>query len=421
MSSLQNKKIKHNSTTKNKVNLIKNMTGMNHPAFKSNNTLKNYINQKLNSYIEPKNFISKTKSFTKFNDKIKLNIYSNNTKISYNNQLLESSNNINHQNFKDSSPIINKCSNSLNKNFYINNKNKTMEKYKNNSVVILKYYHKNNLLNKEMKKRNKNSDYMNKNESPNLTECNQNNNNTPINVKMKDNKTTPINEINKKRSIYNVKKMSLNESLVKNNRIINNTVNRKVKNVIINQKLNNFKMNKNPVYKNANGQIKLFKEEINHIINNKSLYNNIPLNKSYFREDSKRTSNNNTKINHKINYSLNNIIGNKDYKNTKNCVSLLKDKINNLLKNEESFKENECPIPMPYVKRYSENTIKEDGNENINIENILFNKDLKEPKEEKKVPLPISQIINPNLNYSVKNFNKNKKNSLYSNSNNNFE
>ena len=146
MSSLQNKKIKHNSTTKNKVNLIKNMTGMNHPAFKSNNTLKNYINQKLNSYIEPKNFISKTKSFTKFNDKIKLNIYSNNTKISYNNQLLESSNNINHQNFKDSSPIINKCSNSLNKNFYINNKNKTMEKYKNNSVVILKYYHKNNVL-----------------------------------------------------------------------------------------------------------------------------------------------------------------------------------------------------------------------------------------------------------------------------------
>ena len=60
---------------------------------------------------------------------------------------------------------------------------------------------------------------------------------------------------------------------------MNNTVNRKVKNVIINQKLNNFKMNKNPVYKNANGQIKLFKEEINHIINNKSLYNNIPLNK----------------------------------------------------------------------------------------------------------------------------------------------
>ena len=106
---------------------------------------------------------------------------------------------------------------------------------------------------------------------------------------------------------------------------------------------------------------------------------------------------------------------NKKDNNSKNIVSLFKDKINNLLKNEESFNENECPMPMPYVKRYSENTIRNSGqNENINWENILLNKDLKEPKEEKKVPLPISQPINPN--YLEKNNNRNKKNCIYLNS-----
>ena len=42
---------------------------MNDPAFKSNKTLKKYINQKLNSYLESNNgSFSKAKSFTKFKD-----------------------------------------------------------------------------------------------------------------------------------------------------------------------------------------------------------------------------------------------------------------------------------------------------------------------------------------------------------------
>ena len=58
--------------------MIKNMTGMNDPAFQSNNTLKKYIEQKLNSYLDPKiNILSKTKSYTKINDKSKFKIIYN--------------------------------------------------------------------------------------------------------------------------------------------------------------------------------------------------------------------------------------------------------------------------------------------------------------------------------------------------------
>ena len=417
MSSLKYKKIKHVSSSKNKSNIIKNLTGMNDPAFKSNNTLKKYINQKLNSYIGPKlNIITKAKSLTKFNDKSKLNINLNNKKMSCDISFPESSNKIKNKNFNGLTPKIQYSLNEKMNINKINGKNKINKKPKNNSFIILKYNRKNKSLNIENKKRNENSFFLNKNESPNITESNANNSNTPINVRQKRNKTTPVNELNKKRCIYNEKIMYLNDTAEINQRIINNKYKR---NDIFNQKINKTKNCRNPVNKNSGNQIKLLRNDTNNFISSKVLNsNNIPLNKSYFREESKISSNNNTRINNrKNNYTIHNKMGKKGEKDTKYSVSLLKDKINNLLKNEESFNENQCPVPMPYVKRYSENTIKDRGNENINIENIILNKDLKEPKEEKKIPSPISQIINPNLYCSVKNINKNKKNYFYSNSN----
>lgn len=393
---------------------------MNDPAFKSNNTLKKYINQKLNSFIGPKlNIIPKTKSLTKFNDKSKLNINLNNKKISCNISFPESSNNNKHKNINGSTPKIKYSLNEKMNINYKNGKNIINKKSKSNSFIILKYNHKNISLNRENKKRNEKSIILNKNESPNITESNRNNSNTPINVRQKRNKTTPVNELNKKRCIYNEKMMSLNETAGINHKMINNTYKRKDNYGIFNQKINNTKNYINPENKNSGNQIKLLKNEINNYTSNKVINNNnIPFNKSYFREESKISSNNNTRIiNRKNNYSIHNKMGKKVDKDTKNRISLLKDKINNLLKNEESFNENQCPVPMPYVKRYSENSIKDSGNENINIENIILNKDLKEPKEEKKIPSPISQIINPNLYCSVKIINKNKKNNFYSNYN----
>ena len=421
-SSLKYKRIKYNSNSKNRVNILKNIKGMNDPAFKSNNTLKKYINQKLNSYLDPKlSLIPKTQSFSTFYEKMKNNIYINN-KISYNLPHLQYSKIIQNNNFKESSPKINKYSNSLNKNNIGNNErnNKMNKMPKNNSFIILKYSNSNKSLNKQNKKINKKSIYLNKNESPILTEYNKSNN-TLINVKTKEFLTTPINELNKKRSIYNNNQIYLNQSIRFEN--INQRNNKKLNkikhnNSIINQKLNNIKTNKGSLHRNSGNQIKLMKDEIYNILIKNELNNNIiPLNKSYFREESKISANNNSNIiNSKINYSIHNKLDNKKDNYSKNISILFKDKINNLLKNEESFNENECPIPMPYVKKYSENTIRNSGkNDNIKWENILLNKDLKEPKEEKKVPLPISQPINPY--YFEKRNNNNNKNFVYSNSN----
>ena len=403
--------------------MIKNMTGMNDPAFQSNKTLKQYINEKLNYYIETQlNIIPKTKSFTKFNDKsnYKKNIY--NKKLLYNLSFPYSSkiNNNSNNDFKiiPSSNSFKKNNNSINRKNYsfINNKNKSLNKKKNK---ISEY-----------------SIYLNINDNSNINSYNINN--TPINIKIKGIKTTPINELSKKKSIYNSKLIYLNSSLgfqnIRKKTFNNNKKKLKEKcDVIINQK-NNQKIykNKNPinVEKKASNQIKLLKEELNNIISNKTLNNNIiQLNKSYFREETKITHLNNAKlINRKINYSIHNKIVNNEKLdiNSKIKISLLKNKISNLVKqDDESLMENECPIPMPYVKRYSESVIEDNkydenndkennDKENIKLENILFNKDLKEPKEEKKIPLPISQTMNQDL-IPVKNVIKEKKCFIYSN------
>ena len=397
--------------------MLKNMTGMNDPAFQSNKTLKEYINQKLNSYMDPKLcLIQKAKSFTKFNDKSNSNLKYSNQKLSYNISL-KGNQKYNKNNINDSSKKENLSSKSLNKK--INNKNskkKDFKKIKNGSFLLLKYNNSthNYSLNIEKNKPTENSICLNVNDNSNIIKYNLINN-TPISMKQKANRTTPINELNKKKCIYEEKYMSLNKSFG----LVN--INRKSfarknsnDNYIINQKYNKNRNPKTPLYKNSANQIKLLKEEIYNIINKNEFNNNIlQLNKSYFREESKISQNNHSKIlNRKINFSIHNKLDKDDTNKTKkNCV-----KINDLLNNDESFNPSQCPIPMPYVKRYSENLSREiKNNENINLENLLFNKDLNEPKEEKKIPLPISQPTNSY--YFIGNNKKNKRNLVYSNEN----
>ena len=396
--------------------MIKNMTGMNDPAFQSNKTLKQYINEKLNYYIETQlNFIPKTKSFTKFNDKD----YKNKKKLLYNLSLPDSSkinNNSNNDfNFKifPSSNSFKKKNNHIKNHSFINNKNKSVNK-KNNKISEY-------------------SIYLNINDNSNINSKNIFNN-TPINIRIKGNKTTPINELNKKKGIYTTKLIYLNKSLGFENMRKKSFYNNKKKinekcNVIIHQKSNQkIYRNKNPISvgKKTSNQIKLLKEELNDIICNKTVNNNIlQLNQSYFRDETKSSHINHTKlINGKINYSMHNKIVNKELINinSENKISLLKGKISNVLKqDDESFMANECPIPMPYVKRYSESVIEDNkydenndnDKENINLNNILFNKDLKEPKEETKIPLPISQSKNQDL-IPLK-FKKEQKCFIYSN------
>ena len=407
MSSLPYKRIKYNSNPKNKLNIIKNIKGMNDPAFKSNSTLKKYINQKLNSHLDPN-----TSHISKINNKHKNKIYLIKKRISFNNSLSENYIILNNVNFNNSSPKTNSSSYLFDTKLSKDNKkrlNKMVGKTKSNSLINLQNINKNRLLISQNQtiKAKKFPLYLIKNERYNLTEYN---NNTPINVKKKQYKTSPINELNKKKTIFFKNQISLNESLGlddKNKNFNNNLIEERENSFIINCKLNSISKNT----KNSGQQIKLIKDEIN----NGSNINVMKLNKSYFREDSKISQNNNNKIiNQNIIYSKHNKVVNKETKNLKNRVILLKDKISSLLQNDESLNESECPVPMPYVKRYSENNIIKNGNEeNINLGNILFNKDLKEPKPRKNAPLPIWQ---PFPNYFIINKINNKKIFVFSNS-----
>ena len=425
MSNSKQIKLKNRSNSKDRTNMIKNMTGMSDPAFQSNNTLKRYVNQKLGLYLEQRiNLISKTKNFKNNNHKFEPNIP------------------LQEYFMNESSSKMNCSSNSLNINLSLNKRSKKNSinlKPKNNSFIILRYnnYNNNKLLSKQKKKGNENLISLNL-LNDNISNCNIFN--TPINLQNKENKTTPINNINKTKSIYKSKHKYLNRSLGIEN-IKGNTAFQKKrkddKNFIMNQKLNNNNTPKSPLYKNSSTQIKLLKQEINKIINNKTLYNNFnQLNNSYYREESKLSQNNNIKLlKYKNIFSFHKKISKNEEdtlydKNSIDKDNLLKDKINDLLKNDESYNENKCPVPMPYVKKYSDNLIKDNNsnnannpnnvnnanitninntndsndsnnNENINLDNFFMNKYLKEPKEEKKIPLPISQSIN--LKYLVKN------------------
>lgn len=407
-SSLKFKKLKNNNNAKNKINMIKNMTGMNDPAFQSNNTLKKYIEQKLNSYLEPNtNILPKTKSYTKVNDKSKFkiiynikNIYNNNL-LSKQNKLIQNNKSNNNENNK-----MNSSSNSFNQkiNVYDNNnkKIKLIKKIKRNSFSMLRFQY-NKLLTNKSKRYENSTTNLNIKDNLNLSKNNNIINKTPNNIKKKVNKSPSEIDLNKKKSIFTPNK-ALGLEICQKSGKNKNKENKDGE--IFMKKLYKNKTPKTPLYKKKSlNQMKILKDDINNILNNKTMNNNIQqLSKSYIKEDSKLYpfSIHNKLFNYKINYSnqnykiSNNIIADHN-KTLKSKNFLLKDNINKLIKNDESFSENECPVPMPYVKKYSDNTIRvSNPNENINLQNILINKDLKEPKEETKVPLPISQPIKPN-------------------------
>ena len=407
-SSLKFKKLKNNNNAKNKINMIKNMTGMNDPAFQSNNTLKKYIEQKLNSYLEPNtNILPKTKSYTKVNDKSKFKIIYNIKNI-YNNDLLSKQKKLiqNNKSNNNENNKMNSSSNSFNQkiNVYDNNnkKIKLIKKIKRNSFSMLRFQY-NKLLTNKSKRYENSTTNLNIKDNLNLSKNNNIINKTPNNIKKKVNKSPSEIDLNKKKSIFTPNK-ALGLEICQKSGKNKNKENKDGE--IFMKKLYKNKTPKTPLYKKKSlNQMKILKDDINNILNNKTMNNNIQqLSKSYIKEDSKLYpfSIHNKLFNYKINYSnqnykiSNNIIADHN-KTLKSKNFLLKDNINKLIKNDESFSENECPVPMPYVKKYSDNTIRgSNPNENINLQNILINKDLKEPKEETKVPLPISQPIKPN-------------------------
>ena len=406
--SLKFKKLKNNNNAKNKINMIKNMTGMNDPAFQSNNTLKKYIEQKLNSYLEPKiNILSKTKSYTKVNDKSKFKIIYNIKNI-YNNPSSKQKNLIqNNKNNNNENNKMNCSSNSFNQKISVlddnNKKIKLIKKIKRNSFSMLKFQHKKLLTNKSKRYENSTA-YLNINDNLNLSKNNNIISNTPNNIKKKVNKSPPTNVLNKKKSIFTPNKNLGLENCQKSGK---NKNKENKDGEIFMKKIYKNKTPKTPLYKKKTlNQMKILKDDINNILINKTMNNNIQqLSKSYIKEDSRlypfsyHNKLFNCKINYSIqNYKINNNIVAENNKTLKNKIFLLKDDVNKLVNNDESFSENECPVPMPYVKKYSDNAIRGTNlNENINLQNILINKDLKEPKEETKVPLPISQPVKPNF------------------------
>jgi hypothetical protein len=302
---------------------------------------------------------------------------------------------------------MNCSSNSFNQKISVlddnNKKIKLIKKIKRNSFSMLKFQHKKLLTNKSKRYENSTT-CLNINDNLNLSKNNNIISNTPNNIKKKVNKSPPTNVLNKKKSIFTPNKNLGLENCQKSGK---NKNKENKDGEIFMRKIYKNKTPKTPLYKKKTlNQMKILKDDINNILINKTMNNNIQqLSKSYIKEDSKiyPFSYKNKMFNCKINYSnqnykINNNIVAENNKTLKNKIFLLKDDVNKLVNNDESFSENECPVPMPYVKKYSDNAIRGTNlNENINLQNILINKDLKEPKEETKVPLPISQPVKPNF------------------------
>ena len=376
----QYKRIMSFSNPKNKKIMIKNMRGMNDPAFQSNNTLKQYINKKLNLYEESEiNSTPKPQSLLKYNEKaIKKKVKNRNTK---NNKNLD---------FTDHSFYSKTQTHNLShyNNVSLNNlrkkQDKIKEKNKNSFFAFKNNNNVNNNFNKSTKRQtlNKNKKETNNAEiiKPNkffdiiLTPDNNNRNN---------NETTPLNDLNKIKGIYRRKNILLNKSCKSHSRDYSSIIKKdKEKEIQYKSPQNNNKNNSK------------LKKEIFNIINHK------PLNQTYFKENSKKPKYyNNNLFNNTNNYFKS--------ENNENNNDNLKD----LLLKDESFNESECPEPMPYVKKYSdiininkkekenisESTINIINNFNININKNL--NDLNEPVEEKNIPLPVSQIHNKKNKY----------------------
>ena len=315
--------------------ILKNISGMNDPAFKSNNTLKKYINTKLISYQDSSlTSCPKTRDIIKFKERVNSKIlHYRNNKINKDKYFSENS-----FNSKTQTNNLSRYNNNISLNNLGKNKNK-----KNEKINIKK-------VSKPKEKK-----------LQNYTEIIL----TPNNNKNKSNIKTPMNNLNKIKSIYKRKNILLNKSYKSPH---SNTIFKKDKESNeSNKKLYMIKSPENKI-KNSLIDIEFLTKEIYNIINKKSLNNTY----NHNIENLKKVNNAQDSTNNDIN------INKKD-----------------LLLIDESFNERECPEPMPYVKKYSNYSDfidKENiSNSTINIINN-FNKDLNEPKEEKNVPLPISKI-----------------------------
>ena len=358
-------RITNYSNQKNKKFMIRNIRGMNDPAFKSNKTLKQYINKKLTSYEEPE-------------------INNNNDNRGNKNVLI----------FNDKEKVKNRNNKNINKfiftenSFYSKSQMHNLSHYNNSSLNNLRkirirnrnnyYIFKCNGSNKNSNNKSTKNIIINKNKKELNIEKNKINNNYEIiltpnsNSRKGNNKTTPINCLNKIKGIYKQKNIFLNKSYKSYNRVYTSKIKQDIK------KVKEVKSPKN------NDKAKL-KQAIYNIINNK------PLNKTYFKENSKKSRRYRDNL-------------------TENFRSENNDKFKDIFLNDKSLNESDCPEPMPYVKKYSDiiNNEKENiSNSGVNIINNYNNnlKDLNEPKEEKNIPLPYSKIFDRNVEIR----NKNKK------------
>ena len=354
-------RITKNSNSKNKIIMLKNIRGMNDPAFQSNNTLKQYINKKLTLYEghETGKYI-KTKTFLKFNEKKKISNrnHKNNRNFAFTEYSFYS---------KDHIHNLSHCNNSS-----LNNLKKIKQKIKErnrNNFYIFRCNNgssKNKSLNKKLVHKNKKGLNIEENNYNKYFEMVLTPNN---NFKKENNKTTPVNASNKIKGIYRHKNIFLNKSFKSFNR----------------GKTSLIKKEKRKEYKSPENfsKMKLNQEKYN-IMQHK------PLNQTYFKDYSNKSR-----------HYKDNLTGyfqseNNDYN----------DKLKEALLKDESLNESECPEPMPYVIKYSEIMNKENiSNSTLNIINNFNNnlKDLNEPKEEKNIPLPVSQINNRNNKFGNNN------------------
>ena len=340
--------VKKHSQSHKKVIEAKNLTLMNDPVFQSNNTLKKYINEKLNN-LESKNInVSKNKNTKDNKTVLKLNVQNKKNKFLKKNSSSEKYKLIK-SNSKNSSSkkVIYTHSVNIKKN-----KNYKTLSSKNNSFIIINN-NQDNIRRKSNYRRN--SAYSSVDEHINMTQFGIDNGQR-IN--------SPPNKI-KVLSKSKHKNISLNRSIVLDSKFNNNQhKNRK----------ENEKENKSLPEK--------FKQEMNKNYNTIKLSQFNPFDNKYQHK----------KNNYPIHKTISNVGGKLLNEQTSERAKVF---LNDIFCNNESLCEKECPLPMPYVKKYSSHEIQRD--ENINKENIPCNKDLHEPMEESKVPYPMANINKSNV------------------------
>ena len=353
--------MKIKSKGQNNINVYRNLKVMNDPAFVSNKTLKSYINTKLNCQplqnkqnklikrkkvkskeAEKNNFFILTKNFSKTkNKKLKDSLYQ------------ETSSNDNMDLYTQST------SNTFAQTFYKN-------------PIIKKINSPKNIL----KERRENKSAKNKQYCP------------------KNNSFIVFNHFkklqNKSKYDYNAISTCFSTSTENYTNLCSNINNQlSFLNSIINNTSSSFYNSNKKILETPISKIKVLKSEISNLIK-------INKNRS-FNKNGQNPMNNNNNLEDKLqNLQKENNILKERIQNSNNQISLLERKIEKLLKNghNNNSKETQCPIPMPYVKRYShEFEIVDKFNNNSN-KGIIINKDRN--MNERNVYSPLVKTNNMN-------------------------